>query len=37
MQLFDIVYSLGFVEHFEDLNIVIKKHTELLKPAGILL
>lgn len=37
MQLFDIVYSLGFVEHFEDLNIVVKKHTELLKPGGILL
>jgi 2-polyprenyl-3-methyl-5-hydroxy-6-metoxy-1,4-benzoquinol methylase len=37
MQLFDIVYSLGFVEHFEELNIVVKKHTELLKPGGILL
>ena len=37
MQLFDIVYSLGFVEHFEELNVVVKKHTELLKPGGILL
>ena len=36
MQLFDIVYSLGFVEHFDELNIVVKKHTELLKPGGIL-
>ena len=36
-QLFDIVYSLDFVEHSEELNIVVKKHTELLKPGGILL
>ena len=37
MQLFHIVYSLGFIEHFKELNIVVKKHTELLKPGGILL
>lgn len=37
MQLFDIVYSLGFAEHFEELNMVVKKHCELLKPGGILL
>lgn len=37
IQLFDIVYSLGFIEHFEELNMVVKKHTELLKPGGILL
>jgi 2-polyprenyl-3-methyl-5-hydroxy-6-metoxy-1,4-benzoquinol methylase len=36
MQLFDIVYSLGFVETSEELNIVVKKHAELLKPGGIL-
>ncbi len=34
---FDIVYSLGFMEHFEDLEKVIEKHLELLKPGGILL
>jgi SAM-dependent methyltransferase len=34
---FDIVYSLGFIEHFEDLTLVVKKHVELLKPGGILL
>lgn len=37
LPLFDIVYSLGFIEHFQDLNLVVKKHTELLKPGGILL
>ncbi|HEY7227659.1 MAG TPA: class I SAM-dependent methyltransferase [Nitrososphaeraceae archaeon] len=35
--LFDIVYSLGFIEHFQDLNLVVKKHTELLKSGGILI
>ncbi len=34
---FDIVYSLGFIEHFYDLNLVIGKHLKLLKPDGILL
>ena len=34
---FDIVYSLGFIEHFSDLNMVIEKHLRLLKPGGILL
>ncbi|MCD6098735.1 class I SAM-dependent methyltransferase [bacterium] len=34
---FDIVYSLGFIEHFSDLDTVIQKHLELLKPGGILL
>lgn len=37
LPLFDIVYSLGFIEHFEDLNLVVKKHIELLKSGGILL
>lgn len=32
---FDIVYSLGFIEHFKDLNFVIQKHLEHLKPGGI--
>jgi len=34
---FDIVYSLGFIEHFFDLNLVIEKHLKLLKHSGILL
>src|SRR3989338_5015492 len=29
---FDVVCSFGFVEHFDDLNKVISKHTELLAP-----
>ena len=34
---FDVVYSLGFIEHFENLNEVVKRHVHLLKPGGILL
>ncbi len=34
---FDVVYSLGFIEHFENLNEVVKRHVNLLKPGGILL
>ncbi len=34
---FDLVYSLGFVEHFKDLDEVVKKHVKLLKPNGILM
>ena len=34
---FDIVYSLGFIEHFDDLTPVVSKHVELVKPGGILL
>lgn len=34
---FDVVYSLGFIEHFSNLNDVIEKHLELLKPDGILI
>ncbi len=34
---FDIVYSLGFIEHFSDIRGVVGKHLELLKPGGILL
>jgi len=37
LPLFDIVYSLGFIEHFSDLNAVIQTHLKLLKPGGILL
>jgi len=34
---FDIVYSLGFIEHFDDLTPVVSKHVELVKPGGIIL
>jgi SAM-dependent methyltransferase len=34
---FDIVYSLGVIEHFRDLPAVVERHLRLLKPAGILL
>ena len=34
---FDIVYSLGFIEHFSDLRNVVSKHLKLVKPNGILL
>ncbi|HEX9318054.1 MAG TPA: class I SAM-dependent methyltransferase [Nitrososphaeraceae archaeon] len=34
---FDLVYSLGFIEHFENLTVVVKKHLDFLKPDGILL
>jgi len=33
---FDVVMSHGFIEHFTDLQDVIDKHTNLLKPNGIL-
>lgn len=35
--IFDIVYSLGFAEHFENLNDVIGRHLKLLKPGGKLI
>jgi len=34
---FDIVYSMGFIEHFSDLDPVIEKHFDLLKDSGILM
>jgi SAM-dependent methyltransferase len=34
---FDVVYSLGFVEHFDDLTAVIERHVRLTKPGGTLL
>ncbi|MEN8128094.1 MAG: class I SAM-dependent methyltransferase, partial [Planctomycetota bacterium] len=33
---FDIVLSMGFVEHFQDLNDVFQRHINLLKKGGIL-
>jgi 2-polyprenyl-3-methyl-5-hydroxy-6-metoxy-1,4-benzoquinol methylase len=37
LPLFDLVYSLGFIEHFENPVPVIKQHLRLLKPEGILI
>jgi SAM-dependent methyltransferase len=34
---FDIVFSLGFIEHFDDPGTVVARHLDLLKPGGILL
>lgn len=34
---FDLVYSLGLVEHFEDMVGVVRRHLEFLKPEGTLL
>lgn len=34
---YDIVISLGFVEHFSDYNQILDKHCEYLKPGGTLL
>ncbi|MCP4633359.1 MAG: class I SAM-dependent methyltransferase, partial [candidate division Zixibacteria bacterium] len=34
---FDIVYSLGFVEHFSNTTEVVLKHLEFLKPEGLLI
>jgi len=36
LPLFDIVYSLGFIEHFSDTDLVIEKHLNLIKPGGML-
>ncbi len=34
---FDIVFSLGFIEHFSDLDSIVGKHVEMLKKKGILM
>ena len=33
---FDIVYSLGFIEHFVNLDHVVERHLDFLKPGGFL-
>jgi 2-polyprenyl-3-methyl-5-hydroxy-6-metoxy-1,4-benzoquinol methylase len=33
---FDIVFSMGFIEHFSDLDAIVGKHVELLKVQGTL-
>jgi 2-polyprenyl-3-methyl-5-hydroxy-6-metoxy-1,4-benzoquinol methylase len=34
---FDIVFSMGFIEHFSDLDAIVGKHVEILKKKGILI
>ena len=34
---FDIVFSLGLIEHFENTDLIVQKHLEFVKPGGILL
>src|SRR5262245_58148109 len=34
---FDVVYSIGFIEHFEDPRMIIEKHLRLLRPGGRLI
>jgi len=34
---FDVVYSIGLIEHFDDPNKIINKHIELLKVGGTLI
>jgi len=34
---FDVVFSIGFIEHFEDTRTVLKKHLDLLAPGGKLI
>lgn len=34
---YDIVYSLGFIEHFEDTRSVVQRHLQRVKPGGMLL
>ena len=34
---FDVVCSFGFIEHFENINEIIKKHISLVAPGGILI
>jgi cyclopropane fatty-acyl-phospholipid synthase-like methyltransferase len=34
-RMFDLVFSVGFVEHFDDYEAVVRKHVELAKPGGL--
>ena len=36
-QSYDIVMSLGFIEHFDDPKMVVRRHIEWLKPGGLLI
>jgi SAM-dependent methyltransferase len=37
LPLFDLVFSLGFIEHFDDAVPAVEHHLKLVKPGGILL
>ena len=34
---YDVVYSLGLIEHFDDLECVVRHHLKYLEPGGILI
>lgn len=34
---YDLVISMGFIEHFDDWPLIFKKHVELCKPGGIII
>lgn len=34
-QLYDLVFSSGFVEHFEDHELVVRRHAEFARPGGL--
>jgi SAM-dependent methyltransferase len=34
---YDVVMSFGFIEHFDDVENVVKKHLDWLKPGGVLI
>ena len=34
---FDVVFSIGFIEHFEDTRLIIERHAKLLSPGGTLI
>lgn len=36
-QMFDVVMSFGFIEHFVDVDLVVERHIKWLKPGGILI
>lgn len=35
MDSFDVVYSVGVIEHFEDPRAIVRRHYELLRPGGV--
>jgi SAM-dependent methyltransferase len=34
---FDVVYSLGVIEHFQDPRPIVRRHVELVRPGGVVL
>ena len=37
LPLYDVVFSMGLIEHFEDVKVIVNNHLKLLKPGGILI